>query len=151
MVRTTYLTQKTNLKNKASENTASKRTTPPSRLRGSGQTGFRMQLPKGLGALLPGLSSTYCCIFDGGVRTDVTASIALKGTQKETEKAKQKRKEGLTRGQKRMQGENRLTTNQHTGSGSTAVSAGTAPSTGVGQTIRKEKKNKTQDDRSSLK
>ena len=39
-----------------------------------------------LEALPPGLTSTYCCVFDGGVHTDVTASIAPKGTPKRKQK-----------------------------------------------------------------
>ena len=36
------------------------------------QTGFRMQPLEALvGALLPGLPPTCCCIFDGGVHVDI--------------------------------------------------------------------------------
>ena len=40
--------------------------------------------------MLPGLSSTYYRIFDGGVHTDIIASIAPTGTKKETERAKRR-------------------------------------------------------------
>ena len=39
--------------------------------------------------LLPGLFSTYRWMFDGGVNTDIVASIAPKPSQKEAERANQ--------------------------------------------------------------
>ena len=45
---------------------------------------------RGLRALLPNLSCTFCCMFDGVVHTGIIASIAPKGTQKEIGRDKQR-------------------------------------------------------------
>lgn len=62
----------------------------PSRLLGNTQTlGSECDDSRGLGALLPGVSSTYC-IFDGGVHADIIASVHPKGIPKmKTERADQ--------------------------------------------------------------
>ena len=52
-----------------------------------------MQVAADLGTLLSGLSSThYCCVFDGGVHTNIIASKAPKGIQKENREGKAKGK-----------------------------------------------------------
>ena len=40
--------------------------------------------------MLPALSSTYCCIFDDDVHTDIIASISTKGAHKENKKGRTK-------------------------------------------------------------
>ena len=96
---------------------------------------------RGLGVLLPGLSSTSC-IFDGDVHTDIIASTPPKGTHKESRKVDAKwKKNKRTKGKS----ENRFN-NLHTGGGSTAVSArsaDTAPRRGLEQAIQSTKTNTT--------
>ena len=93
---------KTKLNNEARKHEATKQMAPPSRRRGRTQTGWRMQTPRGLGALLPGLSSS-CCIFNG-VHTDIISLIAPKGVPKRKQKGQSKRER-----RKNKQGKGRRT------------------------------------------
>ena len=88
---------KTRLKNEANEEHRNKAddTTQPT----SGHLSHWVPnaASRGLGALLPGLATT-CCIVDGCAHTDIMASIAPKGTQREQ---KEKRyMEGRRKGKK---------------------------------------------------
>ena len=106
--------------------------------------------------MLPGLSSTYC-IFDGGVHTDIIASIVPKGAQEGNRQGKANGKNANTGTKKWKKRDERKKGN--TGSaricilsvGSTAVSADVAPPKGMEQAIQRTKtKTKTKGSRSSL-
>ena len=94
---------------------------------------------RGLGALQPDLSFTYY-IFDDSIHTDIVASIAPTGTQKEKKKGlrKTEKNTGTKKGKKcikEKRGKTILSKKPHTGGDSTAASADTALLWGAGQAI----------------
>ena len=73
------------VKNKESKNTATKQITPPSRRRGSTQTGFRIHLPERVGSIAAWAVLYLYSVYRGDVDTDNIASRTPKGTRKEAE------------------------------------------------------------------